>query len=278
MIFGDFEIRAFVEHRFRLDGGMMFGVVPKTFWNRMIPSDENNLIPFVNNIFVLSAHGKNIIFDVGLGDTLSDREKKVYSPESECLLTQGLSSLGLSVHDIDYVFLSHMHTDHAGGVVVWEDNEYRPRFPKATYLMNRKEWEAALHPDERTSSVYIPARYNAIKDAGKLEFYDGDQELFAGIRAVFTGGHSEGHSALEMESGGQRVWFYADMFPTVHHLRVPYVPATDVYPNQTMAVKRQLLPKLVDSDVILAFDHDVNVQFGKVVQVERKVLVQRVDA
>src|SRR5512145_2540498 len=113
MRFGQFEIETFVESHFRLDGGLMFGVVPKSMWNKLLPADENNLVPMAANLFVLTAHGKKMIFDVGLGDTLSDRERKVYSTSGESNLDSGLSTLGLTPADIDYVILSHLHTDHA---------------------------------------------------------------------------------------------------------------------------------------------------------------------
>ncbi len=277
MKFGDFEIYTFVEQTFRLDGGSMFGVIPKTMWERLIPADNNNLIPMQNNLFVLKAHGKTMIFDIGLGDTLSDREKKVYTADGISNLEQGLASLGLTTDDIDFVILTHLHTDHAGGAVKLVDKQFVPRFAKAKYLISKEEWDVATHPNERTSAVYIPERYYALKDAGQVELIDANTELFPGIKAVYTGGHTEGHFGIQMESGGQKVWYYADIFCTSAHMRVPFVPATDLFPLQTMEVKRNALPEIVGDKVIMAYDHDTKIPFGQVIQEGKKLTVTPVE-
>jgi len=256
MKFGRFEIRTFVEQQFKLDGGSMFGVVPKVMWSKLLPSDENNMIPMVTNLFVLWARGRKMIFDIGLGDTLSDREKKVYNCDGVSHMDDGLKALGLTTDDIDFVILTHLHTDHSAGGVTQVNGRYVPRFRKAKYVVDRAEWRAALHPDERTSAVYIPERLQPLEDAGQVEFIDGDTELFPGIKAVRTGGHTDSHFALEIESEGRQVFYYADIFPSSHHMRVAYVPATDLDPRQSMAVKRAALERIVDKGVVMAFDHD----------------------
>lgn len=277
MKIGRFEIHSFVEFTYGLDGGMMFGVVPKAMWEKLVTPVRGNLIPMVNNLFVLTAHDKTIMFDVGLGDTLSEREQKVYNTDGhESALDFGLRSLGLTAGDIDYVLLTHLHTDHAAGAVVRDGAAFGPRFEKATYLMTGEDFAAATNPNERTKAVYDPERYHALKAGGRVEFIDGNSELWPGVRTIFTGGHTEGHIALEIESENQRLFYFADIFPTRHHLPVAYVPATDVFPLQSMAAKRAALPSLMETNTIVAFDHDPTMAFGRVRQDGRRFAVDPV--
>lgn len=277
MKFGQFEIRTFVEQHFRLDGGLMFGVIPKLMWNKMITSDENNLIPMVTNLFVLKAYGKTVLFETGLGDTLTDREKLVYNTEGVSHMESGLKSLDLTPDDVDVVILTHLHTDHAGGAVKRELDKDLPRFKNARYVIDRKEWQAAIHPDERTSAVYIPERLLPLEEAGQIDFIDGDTELFPGIKAVHTGGHTDDHFALEIESDERRVFYYADIFPSRHHMRVPFVAATDLQPRDTMAVKRAALDRIVDQRVVMAFDHDVDAPLATFTRDGKKLVAHPVD-
>ncbi len=276
MKFGQFEIRTFVEQRFRLDGGSMFGVIPKVMWSRMIESDDKNMIPMVTNLFVLSAHGKNMIFDIGLGDTLSDREKKVYNTDGVSNLEPGLKQLGLTPDDIDYVILTHLHTDHVGGAVKAVGDRYVPRFSKARYIIDKNEWQSAINPNERTSAVYIPERLVPLEEAGQIDFIDGDTDLFDGIKAVRTGGHTGDHYALEIESEGKQVFYYADIFPSRHHMKVPFVPATDLLPSDSMMVKRAAFQRIVDQGVVMAFDHDIDMPLATFTQDGKKLVAHAV--
>ena len=277
MKFGDFEITPFVERKFRLDGGSMFGVIPKTMWERLIPADERNLIPMQTNLFVLRANGKVMLFDAGLGDSLTEREEKIYNIDSPSHLESSLETLGLTPEQIDVVILTHLHTDHAAGAVKREGDRFVPRFPSAELIASRKEWTAAANPNERTSAVYVPERYDAIEQSGRLRLIDHDTELFPGIRAVHTGGHTEGHFGLEIESGGRKVWYYADTYPTAAHLKTAFVPATDLYPLDTMEIKRKLLPQIIEQQVVLAFDHDTKTPLATVTQDGKKLVITSVN-
>jgi len=256
----------------------MFGVVPKKIWGRLLPSDENNLIPMETNLFVLRAGGKNILLDAGFGDCLTPTEEKIYAVSGETGIEAGLENIGLTPNDIHINFLTHLHTDHAGGVVACSDGKYVPRFKNAVYMVQKKEWEDAMNPDERTAAVYIPDRLKTLQTAGQIELLEGDHEIMPGVRAVHTGGHTAGHQAIEATSGETTVVYYADIVPSSHHIKVPYVAAVDIYPRETMAVKRKLLKRLINDDMAIVFDHDIEIKIGRVSENDiGKILVDKVE-
>jgi len=264
MRFGSFEITPFVEQAFRLDGGSMFGVVPKKIWGRLAEADENNLIRMETNLFVLTAYRKNILLDTGLGDCLTEKEKRIYAAPGVSDIENGLKQIGLSPDDIDVVFLTHLHTDHAGGAVKLENGQPVPRFKNAVYMVQKDEWDDAMTPDERTSAVYIPERLEVLEQSGKLKLIDGRAEFLPGIFAVKTGGHTRGHQAMDSESEGALFVYYADIVPSSWHLQISYVAAVDLFPQETMAVKKKLLERLARRDSLIGFDHDLRIKIGRV--------------
>jgi len=266
----------FVERRFRLDGGAMFGIVPKIIWRRFIDCDEDNRVPMQTNLFVLKADNKNILLDTGFGDCLKKSEKKIYAIKGETAIESGLNNIGLKTDDINYVFLSHLHTDHAAGAVKSVDGNYVPRFDRAKYVVQKTEWDDAMNPDERTSAVYIPERLLVLKDAGQLELIDGDTELLPGVKAIRTGGHTPGHQAIEAISDGTTVVYYADIVPSLHHIKIPYVAAVDLDPLRTMEVKRELYDRLLRRNNAIAFDHDIDVKIGKLSKEDGKITVGKI--
>jgi glyoxylase-like metal-dependent hydrolase (beta-lactamase superfamily II) len=276
MRFGQFDILTFVEHHMKLDGGSMYGVIPKSIWNTLTPADEFNLIGMVTNLFVLVAHGTRVLIDAGLGDTLSEKEQKLYGTSNESGMDSGLRACGLTPGDIDYVVLSHLHLDHVGGAVRLVDGQYRPRFPNARYIVSRREWHDALHPNERSAAAYASARCLALEAAGRLDCVDTVTELLPGVTLIPTGGHTEGHLAVEMESDGQRVVHYGDILPMRSLLRVAYIAPSDVYPLQTMDVKRRLLDSVADTETVVALDHDPETPFIRIRHVDGRLAAESV--
>lgn len=244
----------------------MFGVVPKKIWGKLMAADDDNLIPMVTNLFVVDTGSKKILCDTGLGSVLSEKEKKVYAVTEPSQIDTGLAGIGCSVHDIDYVIFSHLHTDHSGGAVTMRGGKMVPRFPKAKYVVQKLEWDDAMHPDERTSAVYIAERLKVIETSGQLQLVDGTVELLPGVKLVLTGGHTPGHQGMEFSSGGKTVVYYADIIPSSHHFKVPYVASVDLFPLDTMKVKRSLVKRALAGEIIVAFDHDIDVPIGRAVE------------
>lgn len=255
----------------------MFGVIPKKIWGKLMPADEDNLITMETNLFVLKAGGKNFLLDTGLGDCISPVEKKVYAASGQTNIENGLKELGLSTEDINFVILTHLHTDHSGGAVMNENGALVPRFKKAKYIVQKIEWHEAMNPNERTAAVYISDRLAVIEKAGQLELVDGDTEIIPGVRVLRTGGHTPGHQGVEAVSEGASAAYYADIFPSSHHIRIPYVAAVDLDPVKTMEVKRRLVDKFLKEQTAIAFDHDTNIKIGRLVEREGKITVNRIE-
>jgi len=270
MKIGSFEISPFVEQSFKLDGGSMFGVVPKKIWQKLIVSDDNNLIKMETNLFVLTAYRKNILLDTGFGDCITEKEKKIYGTGGETNLESGLAALEMTPDDIDIVFLTHLHTDHAGGAVKEENGKPVPRFKNAVYIVQREEWDDAMNPNERTGAVYIPERLETLEEAGQLQLIDGDSEFLPGIKAVKTGGHTRGHQGIEAVSDGAMFAYYADIIPSRFHLRIPYVASVDLYPLDVMDFKRDLLDRLAERKAVIGFDHDLDIKLGRITKEDDK--------
>ena len=260
---GRFEVYHFVENRFHLDGGTMFGVVPRMMWQKLIAPDEKNLIPMDNNLYVVRANGKNILLDTGLGDALTEQDRKVYNCWTPSNMLPGLKSIGFTPDDIDFVFFSHLHTDHLGGAVRLENGRKAPVFRKARHFIQKKEWEDAQKPDERTDAVYLPDDLAALEEAKLVELIEGEAQLLPGLTLRLTGGHTPGHQGCIISDGGSTLVYYADIFPSRFHIRTAYVAGVDLFPRETMKVKRELVPKVASEGTLIAFDHDLQVKVGR---------------
>lgn len=264
MKFGNFEIFSIVENSFKIDGGAMFGVVPKIIWERFYPPDENNLVKLDINLLLIKADEKSILIDAGIGDALSERQKKMFGVEKTSALEKELSRHDLTPANIHLVLLTHLHADHAGGAITL-DNDGRkvPRFPNARYVVQLKEWEEAMHPDERTSATYFTSNLRILEDEKLLELVDGSDEVAKGIKLVPTGGHTPGHQAILIEDGDNKILWAGDIIPSTHHIRVPYVASVDLFPRETMEQKKKFLHMCLHDGWTLAFDHDLKIKIGK---------------
>jgi glyoxylase-like metal-dependent hydrolase (beta-lactamase superfamily II) len=264
MKFGNFEIFSIVENCFKIDGGAMYGVVPKLIWGKLNPPDHNNMVKLDMNLLLVKTDGENILIDVGMGDALSDRQKKMYGVEKPSGLEKQLSQLHLTPEDIHLVLLTHLHADHSGGVIKLDkDGKKIPRFHNARHVVQIKEWDEAMHPDERTSATYFTSNLKILEDENLLELISGEDEVARGIKLIHTGGHTPGHQAVLIQDGDDKILCPGDIIPSTHHLRIPYVASVDLFPRQTMELKRKFLEMCSSDGWLLAFDHDLKVKIGK---------------
>ncbi len=265
MKLGAFDIYPVTDGRFRLDGGAMFGVVPKALWQQCCPADELNRIPLSLTCLLIRAHGKNVLVDTGLGDKEDTKFQSMFAVERMPTLQESLRQHGLSRDDIHMVINTHLHFDHAGGNTVTNGSrELLPAFPKATYYVQRREYEDAVQANERTRASYRRDNFTPLAQVNQWAFLDGDRELMPGVTAIVTSGHTRWHQSVKIESEGRVAFFLGDLIPTVAHLPLPYIMGYDLDPVQTLDSKRWVLERAFEEQWLLVFEHDPQVQAGHV--------------
>ena len=259
---GDLELISVSDGTFRLDGGSMFGVVPKTLWSRVAMPDERNRIALgVRPLVVRGA--RTMIIDAGIGDKENEKFHEIYGVDRSRHLDHSLAEAGLSVEDIDIVLASHLHFDHAGGFTMRDRHgKVRPRFPRAQYVARRGEWEDATHPNARTRASYLLDNYLPLAEAGVLQLVDEDQTIMPGVRVVRTGGHTPHHQMVVMESGGKTAAFVADLVPTTAHVPDAWVMGYDLNPLEALEAKQRFAKDAVEKDILIFFEHDPHVAAG----------------
>ncbi|MCE3223641.1 MAG: uncharacterized protein K0S58_1821 [Nitrospira sp.] len=278
MKLGAFEIFPLTDGRFRLDGGAMFGVVPKALWQKCCEADDLNRIPLSLTCLLIRAHGKNILVDTGLGDKEDAKFQSMFAVERTATLQESLKQHGLSRDDIHLVVNTHLHFDHAGGNTVMNGNGASvSTFPKADYYVQRGEYEDATNANERTRASYRRDNFIPIAQLNQWEFLRGDRELLPGITAIVTPGHTRFHQSVKVESEGLIAFFLGDLIPTVSHLPLPYIMGYDLYPIQTLDSKRWVLDRAFEGNWLLVFEHDPLIQAGHVRKdVEGKYFLEEV--
>ncbi len=256
MKIGNFEIATVSGGYFRLDGGTMFGVVPKGLWNRRFPSDENNLIAQDTNCLLAQRDGRSFLIDTGYGSKLSEKTRKIFRSQSGDPLVENLAQLGISPEEIDVVILSHLHFDHAGGATQNVEGQLRTTFPNAEYVAQQAEWETATADLPELRGAYPQENLFPLKASGQLRLIDGDVEIAPGIRSIVTGGHTAAHQVIIIEDDGHSAIYLGDICPTTRHLPMMWCMAYDVDLLQTRRIKEELLARAVDENMVAVFDHD----------------------
>jgi glyoxylase-like metal-dependent hydrolase (beta-lactamase superfamily II) len=259
---GDFELIPLLDGYFRLDGGAMFGVVPKTLWERRAPADERNRITMAMRPLLVRSE-RLMIIDAGCGDKMDAKSADIYGFDRRESLDVTMARAGVRAEDIDIVLASHLHFDHAGGFTARDaSGAVRPRFPNARYLVNHGEFEDATHPHERNRASYFAENYVPLQEAGVLDLTADGQVVAPGIRVQRTGGHTRCHQIVYVESGGKTAVFAADLIPTTAHVDVPWIMAYDLYPMETLEFKRAFVAEAIEREYIVFFEHDPVIAAG----------------
>lgn len=263
---GDVSVQIVNDGFWRSDGGAMFGVVPRTLWSRKLAPDERNRVTLALRTLLIRTKGTTILVDTGLGDKLSEKDQDIFGVERPVGLLDELARLGVAPEEVDLVVNTHLHLDHAGGNTVVRDGAPRPTFPRAEYWAQRQEWEDATHPNERTRSTYLAENLLPIQESGQLRLFDGEREIAPGVHWLLAPGHTRAHTAILIESGGQSALYPVDVCPFAAHLeRVAWVPAVDLEPLVSMETKRRLVQDALSNDRLVIFDHDPNLEAGRLV-------------
>jgi glyoxylase-like metal-dependent hydrolase (beta-lactamase superfamily II) len=280
MQLGDFELTPLLDGTFRLDGGAMFGVVPKTLWEKRAPADERNRITMaMRPLLVRPSTGSGaapvMLIDGGCGDKMDAKSADIYGFDRRENLDVTMARAGVRAEDIEIVLASHLHFDHAGGFTARDaSGAARPRFPRARYLANQGEWDDATHPHERNRASYFAENYVPLEEAGVLDLIPDDHVVCPGVRVRRTGGHTRFHQIVYLESGGQTAVFAADLIPTVAHIDVPWIMAYDLYPMETLEFKRAFVRDAIEREYIIFFEHDPKIAAGIIRQKDRRPCVE----
>ena len=261
---GNLELISLCDGFLHLDGGAMFGVVPKALWEKRAPADAKNRITIAMRPLVVRG-ARTMLIDAGLGDKEDAPFQEMYGVERERNLSHTLAEAGLSPEDIDIVLATHLHFDHAGGFTMrTPSGELRPRFPRAQYIVRRGEWDDATHPHERNRASYLADSFVPLANAGVLQLVDDDQTIMPGVRVKRTGGHTMHHQMAVIESNGQTAAFVADLIPTTAHLPVAWNLGYDLYPVDTLIARKAFVKEAVERDVLTFFEHDPAVAAGRI--------------
>jgi len=267
---GRFRVHAIQAGGQQLDGGAMFGVVPKTLWSRRIAADEKNRIPLGMRCLLVEHDDGLVLLDTGSGNKETPKFHDIYAIENRggegrTALEDGIKAAGFSTDDVTLVINTHLHFDHAGGNT-WRapTGELLPAFPNARYVVQAGERAYAEHPNERTTASYFPANWAPIVAAGRFQFVEGVSTIIPGIEVRPTPGHTPFHQSVLIRSAGETLCFLGDLVPTAHHLPLPWIMGYDVEPLVTLESKRALLAEAVRDDWQVVFEHDAHVGFGRV--------------
>ena len=280
MRIGDYDLYSIETSEFSLDGGAMFGIIPKPIWEREAPSDALNRIDMVTRSLLLCSDEKKILIDTGNGTKWEEKYRDIYNIDtSRYNIENSLTKYGFSPDDITDIINTHLHFDHAGGNTKIDDGSIVPTFPNAKYWVTKEHWELANHPSQKDSGSFIEHDWKVLAENGMIETVNGNEPFIKGIDSYITQGHTAGLLHPMISDGTKTLFYGADIFPLAAHISIPWVMAYDVQPVVTMKEKESLLPKMQDEEWILFLEHDPKIQActvhqdGKHFKMNKSVLI-----
>lgn len=263
---------------FKLDGGAMHGVVPKTMWNKANPADENNMCTWAMRCLLIEHGNYRILIDNGMGTKQDAKFFSYYYPHGDDTVEKSLARHGFTTDDITDVFLTHLHFDHCGGSIMRDGDKLAPTFKKAAYWTNHKHWQTATHPNEREKASFLKENILPIEQSGQLRYVETNEgdEWMQDIRIRFVNGHTDAMMLPQITYNGRTILYCADLLPSVAHLSLPWVMAYDMRPLDTLHEKAKLLGEAVANDWILFFEHDPVNECCTLQQTDRGIRLDKV--
>lgn len=255
MKIGKYEIYSIKSGMFRLDGGAMFGIVPKVLWNKLNPSDELNRINLSTRSLLLISDKRKILVDTGLGNKFDEKFKSIYAVEN-ISIEDALKQKGFVSDEITDVLITHLHFDHTGGSTKFENGQIVPTFRNAKYYIQKSHFDWALNPSDKDKASFIKDDFLPIKEFNQIEFTDGNFKLDNEIEIILSSGHTPSQQHLKITDGKNTIFYCGDIIPTSAHIPYPYVMSYDLYPLITIEEKKKILPQAFEENWILFFEHD----------------------
>lgn len=265
LVLGSFEIYGLQDGLFSLDGGAMFGVVPRVIWEKKFPADEKNRIRLSLNCLLIRTEKAVVLVETGIGTKLDQKWSEIYRVVSEPGLIPSLKELGFKAEDVNFVINTHLHFDHCGGNTYRnEKGEIVPAFPKAKYIIQKEEWRYAFNPSERDKASYLSENFLPLEKYGLVYLIEGAKEITEGVEVFLAPGHTSSHQCVKVQSQGKALFFLGDLVPTSAHVGLPYIMSYDLFPLETLKSKKKYYEKAIEEDWIIAFNHDPDHYFGRI--------------